>query len=85
MGDGVAIKIREVKCQTEKALLVLTDSGELWLPKSQIEKDAGGEFVRAQEDGASEIVVSRWIAEQKGLLDDGEEKEEQRDYDGIPF
>jgi len=54
--------------ETEKALLYRIKDEEHWFPKSQV-SDYGVDF----------IVVSRWIAVQKDLVDD--EQLEEEDYD----
>lgn len=54
--------------ETEKALLYRIDGEEHWLPKSHV-LDHGDDFV----------VISRWLAVQKDLVDD--EQVEVDDYD----
>ena len=57
------IDIDRIKIETDKAILVIIDDEEIWLPKSQIAYD------RNQDpDRVREIAVSEWIAEQKGLI-----------------
>jgi hypothetical protein len=56
--DGVT-----AKKETDKALLVEIDGDEHWIPKSQIDDDS--EVYQEGDEG--ELVVSLWIAEQKGL------------------
>jgi hypothetical protein len=54
----------EAKRETDKALLCLFPDGEEhWIPKSQIDDDS--EVYR--EGDVGKLVVSQWIAEQKGL------------------
>lgn len=60
----VEIDIDGIKIKTEKAILVIIDDEEIWLPKSQIEYD---EDVH-NPDGTNVITVTEWIAEQKGLI-----------------
>ncbi len=58
----------EVRRVTQKAVLVHTDDtdDDVWIPKSQIDKDASE---AALEEGASgALTISRWIAEVKGLV-----------------
>lgn len=59
------VRITGVICkkETEKALLVDIDGEEHWLPKSQIHDDSE---VYA-EGGEGVLVITEWIAEQKGL------------------
>lgn len=49
---------------TASALLVRIDDKEHWIPQSQIDDDS--EIWEAGQEG--EIVLSQWIAEQKGLV-----------------
>lgn len=49
---------------TDKALLVEVDGEELWIPHSQIDDDS--EVYR--EGDAGQLVISEWIAKQKGLV-----------------
>lgn len=62
LGHGKCIR------ETDKALLIqLDESGqEVWFPKSHIHDDSEvfDEFANAE----GEVVVTRWIAEQKGLV-----------------
>lgn len=47
-----------------EALLVAVDGKEVWIPQSQIDDDS--EVFEVGNRG--ELVVSQWIAEQKGLV-----------------
>jgi hypothetical protein len=49
---------------TDAALLVEIDGRQFWIPQSQIDDDS--EVYQAGDEG--ELVVSQWIAEQKGLV-----------------
>ena len=49
--------------ETDKAILVLVGSEELWIPKSQIDDDSEV----WKEGDAGELVISNWIALEKGL------------------
>lgn len=59
-----------VKAESEKgsndsgALLCLIDGEEIWIPKSQITDDS--EVYETGTEGT--LVVTEWIAEQKGLV-----------------
>jgi hypothetical protein len=61
-----SVKISDVVCtrETEKALLVIIDEETYWIPKSQIHDDS--EVYALGCSGV--LVISEWIAEQKGLL-----------------
>lgn len=53
-----------VKAETEKALLVVIDDEEHWIPKNQIDDDS-----EVYERGTSgKLVLTRWICEQKNLV-----------------
>lgn len=50
--------------ETAKAIMITTAEGEdIWIPISQVHQ-----IVRTKEKGADRLVVSKWIAEQKGLI-----------------
>lgn len=49
---------------TAKALLVVIDGKEHWIPQSHVHADS--EVWQAGDEGT--LVVSQWIAEQKGLV-----------------
>lgn len=55
-----------VEKDTGKAILVKCPDWEkpLWIPKSQIDEDS--EVYEA--DTAGDLVISQWLAEQKGLV-----------------
>lgn len=54
------------KRATPKALLVEIDGDEHWIPKSQIHDDS--EVYDADENSEGTLVITEWIAKQKGLL-----------------
>lgn len=58
-------EIENVKAirETEMALLCEIDGEEYWIPKSQIDDDSEV----YEEDGEGKLVVSQWIADQKGI------------------
>jgi hypothetical protein len=48
--------------ETDKAVLLIDDTGEeVWLPLSQVEE------MHEAKDGTVRVVMSEWIAKQKGL------------------
>jgi len=50
--------------ETDKALLVEVEGEQLWIPKSQVHDDSD-----VYQDGDhGDLVISRWIAEQKELV-----------------
>lgn len=61
--DPVELPDAFAKRETAKALLVVVDGEEHWLPKSQIHSDS-----EVYADGhRGKLVITAWIAEQKGL------------------
>lgn len=66
-GNWVMLNVLKVERETEKALQLLLEGGELlWFPKSHI-KDP--EFLEVGQE-ETEVEVSRWIATEKGLVDE---------------
>lgn len=64
-GETATFEGVTVKAATDKALLCVFDDGdEHWIPLSQIDDDS--EVYEKGTEGA--LVVTKWIAEQKGLL-----------------
>lgn len=63
--DGT-VEISGVTCigGSAKALLVLIDGRQHWIPDSQVHEDS--EVWRRGDKG--KLVVTMWIAEQKGLV-----------------
>ena len=59
----VEIDIDGIKIETERAILVIIDYEEIWLPKSQIEYD-----MDLDKDQVNVVTATEWIAEQKGLI-----------------
>lgn len=60
------IDIADARCikETEKALLCEIDGKQEWVPKSQIHDDS--EVYQEGDEG--HLVVSEWIAKQKGWI-----------------
>ena len=59
----VEIDIDRIKLETDKAILVIIDDDEIWLPKSQITYDTEIDL-----NDVKVVEASEWIAEQKGLI-----------------
>ena len=57
----------DVVCKraTDKALLVVIEGDEFWIPQSQIHEDS--EVFDDGEHSTGVLVVTEWIAQQKGL------------------
>lgn len=64
MGGTVTFRNVTVKVETDKALLVVLDEEEIWIPKSQIDDDS--EVYKAGTSG--KLVITEWLAEQKKLI-----------------
>lgn len=64
----VTVKFEDVRClrETEKGLLCLVGGDEHWIPKSQVSDDS--EVFNADENNEGTLVVSEWIAREKGLV-----------------
>lgn len=60
------VKFENITCkaESERAILVEIEGDEYWIPKSQVDDDSE---VYAK-DHSGELVISEWIAEQKGIL-----------------
>ena len=58
------VSIEDVLCvrQTDKAILVVVDGAEEWVPQSQIDEDS--EVWQEGDEGT--LVVSGWFAHKKG-------------------
>lgn len=54
----------EVKRETDAAILVEIEGEEYWIPKSQIDDDS--EVFTTGTSG--KLVISEWIAKEKGLV-----------------
>ncbi len=64
--DGATVTIEGVRCTraSSKAILVVVDGAEHWIPQSQIHDDS--EVYQLGDEG--KLVITQWIAEQKGLV-----------------
>lgn len=61
----MSVSIDDVVCKaaTDKAILVVIEGEEYWIPQSQIDDDS--EVWKKDDEGT--LVISDWIAEQKGI------------------
>lgn len=63
-GPDVTLTGLTILRDSDKAILVQMEDGkELWLPLSQVK-----EIHRTKEKGADSVVISDWIAKQKGFI-----------------
>lgn len=62
--DDKNVVIHDCRCEreTDKALLVNLGGSSQWVPKSQIHDDSHV----FEEDGEGDLIVSKWIADEKG-------------------
>ncbi len=58
-------EVETVEAESEKAILVDIEGVKVWVPKSQIDDESE---VYSKKSGGGLLVVSRWWAEQKGLV-----------------
>jgi len=64
--DTVSFDGVHVKAASDKSLLCVIDGEEHWIPQTQIDDDS--EVYKRGDEG--KLVISRWIARQKGLTED---------------
>jgi len=62
--SGFCAGFVSVKKETDKAILVVLDGDDVWIPKSQIVDDS--DVWKADQEG--DLYVTEWFAEQKGWL-----------------
>jgi hypothetical protein len=64
-GHRLSVSIDDVICKaaTGKAILVVIEGEEYWIPQSQVDDDS--EVWEKDDEGT--LVISDWIAEQKGI------------------
>jgi hypothetical protein len=80
----VTVKNVELKHRTEKAMLIILQDGdrsgeEVWLPVSQIREDHKDTTIKKKGD-KGDLVISDWIAGEKGLKPEGGEEDGPPDY-----
>jgi adenosyl cobinamide kinase/adenosyl cobinamide phosphate guanylyltransferase len=63
-GGRVTLNVEMVLRETDKALLVLVDTLEVWVPKSIIDDDSE---CYSQKSGPGSLIVPEWFAEREGL------------------
>jgi hypothetical protein len=57
----------EATAETANAICVTIGDEKVWFPKGQIHEDS--EVFNSGKNSTGRLIVSRWIAEQKGLVD----------------
>lgn len=69
-GDGqIAIDGVYVKHETDAALLVVIEGEEYWIPQGQIKEDSEV-FTARPEGNEGTLIISEWIAKQKGFVEE---------------
>lgn len=68
MARGATASFADVKClrETDAALLCVIDGEEHWIPKSQVDDDS--EVFDSDENSEGTLIVTEWIAIEKGLV-----------------
>jgi adenosyl cobinamide kinase/adenosyl cobinamide phosphate guanylyltransferase len=62
--DHVTLQVDKVLAETDKALLVLVDEMETWVPKILIHDDSE---CYSMKSGPGEMLVPEWFARKEGL------------------
>ena len=62
--DKVEFQDVLAKKETDKAILCTINGSDVWIPKSQIDPDSEVK----EEDDEGELIVTEWIAKEKGLI-----------------
>lgn len=72
---GSFVRIEGTECvgETSAAINVMITSGQphVWIPKSQVHDDSEV----YERGGTGALIITRWIAEQKDIEEEGEEYE----------
>ncbi len=63
-GETESFEVSVVKRETDRAILVTIEGEDHWIPKGQIHPDSECYSV---ESGPGTLIISRWLAEQKGI------------------
>lgn len=65
---SAAVRVEDVVCKkaTEKALLCVIGGEEYWIPISQV--DDASEVFDDRDNAEGVLVITEWLAQQKGLL-----------------
>lgn len=61
-----------VERETEKAIGIDWNDDMIWLPKSQILDESGNKIDNIIKDTPVKIKISKWLAKEKGFLDDND-------------
>lgn len=63
---GEMVEFDDVLCkaETDKAIKVIIEGTEEWIPKTHVSDDS--EVYKKDDEGR--LIITKWLAEQKGLL-----------------
>lgn len=64
----VLIEDTIIKAATDKALLCIVGSEEIWIPRSQLHDDC--ELDEADDEG--DLIIPKWLADKNDIEPDGE-------------
>ena len=66
--DPQNVAVPDVRCiaETDRALLVVVDGEEMWMPQGQVHEDSEV----YEKGGEGTLIISKWIAGRKGLWED---------------
>jgi hypothetical protein len=67
MAEPVSIDVSEVKRETDKAILVVVDGDDEWIPRSVINDDSEVYSVESGRDGGI-LLVAEWFARSRGWV-----------------
>lgn len=67
MAEPVSIDVSEVKRETNKAILVVVDGDDEWIPKSVIDDDSEVYSAESGRDGGT-MLVAEWFARSMGWV-----------------
>jgi len=62
--EPITVYFDDVLQETEKAYLLQTDTGDVWVPKSQVESPRPVKLVKGCGEG--HLDVPKWLAEREG-------------------
>jgi hypothetical protein len=67
VAEPVSVEVEEVTRETDKAILVVVDGDEEWIPKSVIDDDSEVHSMKSGRDGGT-MLVAEWFARSKGWV-----------------
>jgi hypothetical protein len=67
VGDLIEVSVQYVR-QTERAVLILDGVKEIWLPKSQVNKDEEPDYDNLIQGDEISLFIPEWLAMDKDLI-----------------